>query len=283
MKLLKKILLFISVLIVTSATAQEKTSPHFYYIPTQTIQPYILIGYNKQHAASVSSYYNDRTKEQMKFEMSMKAFEISDQITFGEYKKYLSAIKKDSSATFFYKQLPDSSIATPEIYKQYVTGNTYDKYPVLGISWENALNYCKWKTLQDNRGDSISFIYRLPICSEWLAANDYLNKKKNKNDFNKNYADWLMSSKFEGSYGKDSSFFYDTYFSLTSRKSDAHIDRRFVIGNSYLLEKEKLYDYYKYNYFQSVGYRQIGFRIIKVKYSTAYSYKAILKFWGLSK
>ena len=96
-------------------------SAQLYSIPTQTINLYKSLAYNSRTSAQ-----------------TIKAFQISEQVTYKEYKDYLTSIKKDSSATFYLTQLPDSSIGSAEVYKEYITSVEYDNFPVLGISWDNA-------------------------------------------------------------------------------------------------------------------------------------------------
>ncbi|MEQ1734400.1 MAG: SUMF1/EgtB/PvdO family nonheme iron enzyme, partial [Bacteroidia bacterium] len=154
----------------------------FFNIPAQTINLYKIIGVNttaKEH--------------------TVKSFNISELISYKEYKTFLNDTKNDSSIEYYQTLLPDSNIGSIEIRNKYIKGNAYDNLPVLGISWDNAMNFCRWKTLKENK-DSIQFIYRLPIYSEWLAAYFYLSQNKIKNDFNQNYSDWLINSKSEVCY-----------------------------------------------------------------------------------
>ena len=68
-------------------------------------------------------------------------------------------------------------------------------------SWEAAMNYCKWRTQQENKTADIKFIYRLPKLGEWLAAYQYLINNGNTNDFSKHFSDWTMNTYFEGVSG----------------------------------------------------------------------------------
>jgi len=130
-----------------------------YSIPKQTINLYNLINHFK--LSHLQEY---------------REFEISSFVTFGEYKSYLLTVRKDSSFQYYSKLLPDSTMLPSKAYKKYMNGTEYDNYPVIGVSWDNALNFLRWKTLKDNNTDSLKFIYRLPHCSEWIAANYYLNR-----------------------------------------------------------------------------------------------------------
>ncbi|MCW3072791.1 MAG: hypothetical protein JWO44_2681 [Bacteroidetes bacterium] len=215
-------------------------------------------------------------------------FEISDLVTFREYKEYLSAIK-DSSMELYQKSLPDTGIAPKDVYLNYISNSEYDDFPVLGISWDNAMKFCKWKTQKENHGDSLSFIYRLPALSEWLSAYAYYEEKKTNGDFNKNYSDWLLNSKDESFYDfADSLQGYDWFYFHASDAAQV-MKRKLVIGNSYVYQQEKLMNY-SFSYYATEGYRQIAFRYVKeyvtqpqdkMHYKSTSAY-AIIKYWGLN-
>lgn len=213
-----------------------------------------------------------------------KEFEISGFITFGEYKTYLNAIKQDSSADFYLSQFPDSNITIDDkIYSTYITDKSYDKYPVLGISWDNAMNFCKWKTLKANKKDTIEFIYRLPTLSEWLTAYHYFKVNNKKHDFNEKYSDWLLDA-FEESFSgwfKPSTFKKCYDYEYYHKKSDPLVKKRkSIIGSSYLYENNHVFSNRNWGRLAYEGYRNIAFRIVKVKTSD-YNIKPLFKYWGL--
>jgi len=225
---------------------------------------------------------------------TINAFEVSDFITYKEYKIYLSSIQQDSSESFCKSQLPDKNIAlNEEIYNEYLSGYGYDDYPVLGISWDNAMHFCKWKTLTEQSKDSLSYIYRLPTSPEWLSAKLYLEENGMENDLNRNYSDWLLNPKDESLWSgtNESEYAYlfdDLYF---HKKDDPlSMKRKVVIGNSYLYQQEKLLNYYLFSHYATEGYRQIGFRYVKdpIEKVTISTIKGkfiaaqVLTYWNLS-
>lgn len=248
-----------------------------YIIPKQTFNPYKILGFSEEGDKS--------NKDETNFKMKIDSFEISHQIIFKQYKEYLDAIKKDSSNSFYISQLPDSTITSRAKYKDYISNKKYDDFPVAGISWDAAINYCKWRTLQDNKGTHIKFIYRLPQLGEWLAAFNFLKDGNIKNDFSKNFSDWTMNTYYEGFGGqRDSLFVYERYIHLTKQSDHARDKRKIIIGNSYLFQGERLGQHFR-TYYSFNGYRQIAFRMVKEKLNETadvwYLPKRIIAWWGI--
>ncbi|MBD2767753.1 SUMF1/EgtB/PvdO family nonheme iron enzyme [Hymenobacter sp. BT664] len=120
--------------------------------------------------------------------------------------EYLHFIRRDSSAAFYRSQLPDST-AQPRLrpagkaarspadttVATYLSHPAYRYYPVVGITYGQARNYCRWRTalvrqqlqaatLQRNSttyygkqhkllvAHNVSVEYRLPTPAEWELA-----------------------------------------------------------------------------------------------------------------
>ncbi len=275
MKYQKSIALISSILFCFVGICQQ-----VYIIPKQTFLPYKVLGFSERDYDI--GYEADNAK--INFKMAIDSFEISSQITFKQYKLYLESIKKDSSYNFYLRQLPDSGITSKENYKEYISNNNYDEFPVAGVSWEAAMNYCKWRTIQENKGPDFKFIYRLPKLGEWLAAYDFLEISNRKNDFNKNFSDWTMNTYAEGIFGfRDSVFIYDLFLDLSKTKDSPRDKRRMIVGNSYLFQSKALW--YNFATYTFNGYRQIAFRFVKEEiknnnYSNSL-YKNVLAYWGI--
>lgn len=268
------ILTIVTLTILLASYSIAEKSPVLFSIPTQTLNLFKILG------------DDTRGKDQ-----TINKFQISELVTFKDYKYYLKEIKKDSSDHYYQTQLPDSNIGSTAVRDQYLTSAEYDDFPVLGISWDNAMNYCKWKTLMENK-DSIEFIYRLPDYSEWLAAYSYLAESKIRHDLNKNYSDWLLNS-------KDESFFdftntteneWAAFYIYFHKKDDPRVlKRKLVIGDSYLYHQDKLINYQAFSYYSFEGYRQVSFRYVKepVNQFEDLSSKSesraarVLAYWGL--
>lgn len=247
---LKRAIQIISVLLIAAllqSYALLSVPDKLFGIPAQTLDLFKLMGYDP------------------KGKQAIKGFQISSFVTYREYKEYLNAIKKDSSEVYYQTQLPHKNIASTETWNKYIESDEYDGFPVLGISWDNAMNFCRWKTLRENK-DSIRFVYRLPNCSEWLAAQHYLSENKIPNDMNKNYSDWLLNVKDESAYDfteKDKNVFPFDYVYWHRKNDSPVLKRKWAIGDSYLYQQNKLVNYYAFSYYANEGYRQISFRYVK--------------------
>lgn len=212
---------------------------------------------------------------------TVEAFAISNFITYQEYKLYLQAIEKDSSAAFVLSQQPDSNIApSAAIYAQYVHSNQYDQEPVVGINWDAAMNYCKWKTLQDNPTDSLTFIYRIPNCKEWIAAYHYYNTHQLPHDMSHHFTDWLLDSYYTnwGDYFLDIS----TVVFLHQQEDLPTWKRKLTIGNCYAYAQPTLLSS-KFWFFADTGHKHLGFRMVKslLKPNPTYINQNILSHWNL--
>jgi formylglycine-generating enzyme required for sulfatase activity len=130
--------------------------------------------------------------------------EVSN-IGWREYLHYLLDLKKDTAA--FLKALPDSTVLDKDdpITQYYFAHPGFNTYPVVSVSYEQAIEYCKWRTYAANQAlyfkeqnikdpalhldetFPIRFIYRLPTKQEWerIASSGIDSSSKVFRKFNK--------------------------------------------------------------------------------------------------
>ncbi|HEX8427614.1 MAG TPA: SUMF1/EgtB/PvdO family nonheme iron enzyme [Hymenobacter sp.] len=107
--------------------------------------------------------------------------------------EYLHFIRRDSALTFYNTQLPDSTtwrpVPTPEqkeAPQSYFRQPAYYYFPAVGVSYEQALAYCRWRSIMVNRGYfqsagfrkqhpelrdyEVKVEFRLPTEAEWQVA-----------------------------------------------------------------------------------------------------------------
>ncbi|MBA4851632.1 gliding motility lipoprotein GldJ [Emticicia sp. BO119] len=90
---------------------------------------------NLERTVTVSSFYMDETE-----------------ITNLHWLEYLHGIQKDSSQEFYETALPDTTVwmnrlsFNDQYTEQYLRYPGFRMYPVVGVSWVQASDYCKWRT-----------------------------------------------------------------------------------------------------------------------------------------
>jgi formylglycine-generating enzyme required for sulfatase activity len=94
------------------------------------------------------------------------------EVSVKQYFDYLKSVKKDSSAQFYQAALPDVAKAP---LKDYFSNKKYADFPVVGVTFKQAMNYCKWLTTIENqklksKGKPPVQNYRIPSEVEWVYA-----------------------------------------------------------------------------------------------------------------
>lgn len=94
---------------------------------------------NLERTVSVQSFYMDETE-----------------IANVHYLEYLNSIQKDSTQEFYESALPDTLVWKNELafndsyVEQYLRYPGFRMYPVVGVSWVQANDYCNWRTAAVN-------------------------------------------------------------------------------------------------------------------------------------
>jgi formylglycine-generating enzyme required for sulfatase activity len=107
------------------------------------------------------------------FTVTIDAFWMNQtEVSVKQYFDYLKSLKIDSSEQFYQTALPNSDQAP---FKDYFSNKKYADFPVVGVSFKQATNYCKWLTAIENqklksKGKPPVQNYRIPSEVEWVYA-----------------------------------------------------------------------------------------------------------------
>ncbi len=120
----------------------------------------------------------ERSFAKIKSGLYLNKYEVSN----SDYLLYLSSLSQNISA--YKAAYPDTAVWAKirPFASFYLTHTAYTNYPLVGVSYENALRYCQWLTDTYNADGTRKYnkvIFRLPTREEWtLAANGGDSKKQ---------------------------------------------------------------------------------------------------------
>ncbi len=195
-----------------------------------------------------SSYFQE--EEGLQF---VKGFEISALVTVREYNYYLKSIRIDSTNEFYLSQLPSAEAIAPIQIEEYLKDYEYQNLPVLGVSWEKAINYCKWLSVIETFGE-VNYTYRLPTVTEWLSA-----KQAFPSQFSSDYSEWSFASYDEGIFDLKDMAAPD-YVYIAFPEDPPSMKRKVIMGNR--IEAKNSTSVFKFAYhYQNKGYANCGFRV----------------------
>jgi formylglycine-generating enzyme required for sulfatase activity len=96
------------------------------------------------------------------------------EITVNEYRQFINALPEDKKKDY----LPDTSVVTAidsSLARFYFTHPAYDDYPIVGISFSQAIGFCGWRSELYNSTHKEKVRFMLPSMTQWLKLSYYEN------------------------------------------------------------------------------------------------------------
>lgn len=128
-------------------------------------------------SGSMHSFYLERDTPHIKVDVA--PFGISNhEVTNSEYLQFLSYLKK-RDVSEYEKMLPDTLVWRNRLgYNEpfvelYLRHDAYAQNPVVGVSYQQAVAYCKWLTEINSKQEKAKYpnaVFRLPTKFEWQYA-----------------------------------------------------------------------------------------------------------------
>lgn len=215
------------------------------------------------------------------------SFETTDLITLREYKEFLSFLKSTYAEKHFRRFLPDSSIVTNRLdYEKYLNDPIYENYPALGISWENAISFCIWKSRQEQL-DLNSQYYRFPNLSEYAAIHKYHDSTISSHLVHDDYSEWSIVSKDESyNFYRNQPIhqldLFTDYVYIAENDDVPALKRKIVLGNNFHFKRHNLFFNEWYSFYQNKGYPFVGFRLVKATLNSEHDsaiYESLIKYY----
>jgi len=114
--------------------------------------------------------------------VSVSNVDICQPVALLQYKEFLKTVNASERSSYLpdYRVIndngkPDANNAIS--WDIYFNSGQFDKYPVVGITWENAVSYCQWLNQKENTKDK-EYEYRLPYLNELLIYFQHFEKKR---------------------------------------------------------------------------------------------------------
>jgi formylglycine-generating enzyme required for sulfatase activity len=98
-----------------------------------------------------------------------------------DYNEFLSSLLIQKKYELYSKVIPDSTkwiFGDKLSFKTYYNSKKYSNYPVVCVSYDGALAYCKWQQelINQSAKDSRIAVVRLPTNLEWMNSIYFMNQ-----------------------------------------------------------------------------------------------------------
>ena len=148
---------------------------------------------NKPRKITVSSFYMDE-------------FEIRN-IDWREYTNWMKAVFGKTAPRLVQKAQPDFTVWREELaynepyLENYFTHPAYDQYPVVGVTWEQAMDFCQWRT---DRVNELALVRAGVIeAPNFTKLENQTNEDSIANSFVFNTQKYLKQESYQPAAGKN--------------------------------------------------------------------------------
>jgi sulfatase modifying factor 1 len=148
---------------------------------------------NKPRKITVSSFYMDE-------------FEIRN-IDWREYTNWMKAVFGKTAPRLVQKSMPDVTVWREELaynepyLENYFTHPAYDQYPVVGVTWEQAMDYCQWRT---DRVNELALVRAgVILAPNFTKLETQTNQDSIANSFVFNTQKYLKQDSYQPAVGKN--------------------------------------------------------------------------------
>ena len=148
---------------------------------------------NKPRKITVSSFYMDE-------------FEIRN-IDWREYTNWMKAVFGKTAPRLVQKAQPDFTVWREELaynepyLENYFTHPAFDQYPVVGVTWEQAMDYCQWRT---DRVNELALVRAgVIVAPNFSKLENQTNEDSIANSFVFNTQKYLKQESYQPGAGKN--------------------------------------------------------------------------------
>src|ERR1035437_8855226 len=148
---------------------------------------------NKPRKITVSSFYMDQ-------------YEIK-YICYREYTNWMKAVFGKTAPRLVLKSMPDVTVWREELaynepyLENYFTHPAYDQYPVVGVTWEQAMDYCQWRT---DRVNELALVRAgIILAPDFSKLEKQTNQDSIANKFVFNTQKYLKQESYQPAIGKN--------------------------------------------------------------------------------
>src|ERR1035437_6107180 len=148
---------------------------------------------NKPRKITVSSFYMDQ-------------YEIRN-IDWREYTNWMKAVFGKTAPRLVLKSMPDVTVWREELaynepyLENYFTHPAYDQYPVVGVTWEQAMDYCQWRT---DRVNELALVRAgVILAPDFTKLEKQTNQDSIANKFVFNTQKYLKQESYQPAIGKN--------------------------------------------------------------------------------